>query len=67
MIPAATNTASEPAKTLFTKPGPETWVIGTSPDTSARMAVVPPVKNINWTSRPFLAKMPVSLATQAGN
>ena len=29
--------------------------------------MVPPVKKINWTSSPFLAKMPVSLATHAGS
>ena len=48
-MPEATNTESEPARELLTRPGPDTWVIGTSPETSARMAVVPPVKKINCT------------------
>ena len=66
VIPEATNTASDPASTLLTTAGPETWVIGTSPETRARIAVVPPVKKISSTSNPFLLKIPESLAIQAG-
>jgi hypothetical protein len=35
-------------------------------ETNAITAVVPPVKNTSWTSRPFFSKIPASLAIQAG-
>jgi hypothetical protein len=46
-------------------PGPAVCVIGVSPEISDVVAVVPPPKQISWTSKPFLAKIPVSLAMKA--